>query len=134
MNTETKILLTINLEGGTLLKGESEVKKFYLTKEDLFPNQKFKGDAGKKIVRSGKYVSTTYISSVAKQKINICREAYDYMTSPDEIPTWFIPFKPRKERERTWRKMSESERLEQHLARTCLHFGGKSFSYQIVED
>lgn len=134
MNTEPKILLTINLEGGTLIKGEKEIRKYYLTKKDLFPNQKFKGDAGNKVIKSGKYAYTPLIQSEAKQKITLCKEAYEYMTSPLEVPSWYIPFKSRKERERTWRKLSETERLEQHLARTCLHFHGKSFTYQIVDE
>lgn len=134
MNTEPKILLTINLEGGVLIKGEKEVRKYYLTKKDLFPNQKFKGDAGNKIIRSGKYTYTPLVPSVAKQKITLCKEAYEYMTSPSDIPEWYSPYKPFKERARLWRKLSEEERLNLHLSRTCLHFGGKSFTYQIVED
>jgi len=134
MNTEAKILLTINLEGGILLKGEPEVRKYYLTKKDLFPSQKFKGDSGNKVVRSGKYTYVPTMQSEAKQKITLCKEAYEYMTSPSEIPTWFIPYKPAKERFKEWRKLSETQRLELHLARTCRHFNGKSFSYQIIDE
>lgn len=133
MNTEPKILLTINLEGGVLLRGEPVVKKYYLTKKDLFPSQKFKGDAGKKIIRSGKYVSIPLTQSEAKQKIRMCAAAYEYMTSL-EVPSWFIPYKPNKERIREWSKLDETTRLELHLARTCQHFGGKSFTYQIIDE
>ena len=44
MNTEPKILLTINLEGGILLKGEPELRKYYLTKKDLKENDFKIGD------------------------------------------------------------------------------------------
>ena len=126
MNTEPKILLTINLEGGILLKGEPEVKKYYLTKKDLFPSQKFKGDAGKKVIRSGKYVHIPMVQSEAKQKITLCREAYDYMTS-SLCPIWF-------KNHNQWKKLDEKARLELHLARTSRHFGGKSFTYQLIDD
>ena len=133
MNAEPKILLTINLEGGILLKGEPEVRKYYLTKKDLFPSQKFKGDAGKKVIRSGKYIHIPLTQSEAKQKITLCAEAYEYMTG-SEIPNWFIPFKPNKERMRAWKALDGKARLELHLARTCRHFGGKSFTYQIIDE
>jgi len=133
MNTEPKILLTINLEGGVLLRGEPEVKKYYLTKKDLFPSQKFKGDTGKKVIRSGKYVHIPVTQSEAKQKVTMCKEAYDYMTS-NEVPSWFVPYKPLRERQKTWGNLTETARLELHLARTCRHFGGKSFTYQIIDE
>lgn len=126
MNTEPKILLTINLEGGTLVKGEPEVKKYYLTKKDMFPHQKFKGDSGDKIIRSGKYVIYPLVSSEAKQKITLCKDAYDYMTSPI-CPSWYFNIKE-------WKRMNATQRLELNLARTCHHFNGKSFTYQIVDD
>lgn len=126
MNTEPKILLTINLEGGALTKGKPEVRKYYLTKKDLFPKQKFKGDTGKKIIRSGKYVHIPITPSEAKLKITMCKEAYDYFIS-SSCPSWYRNLKE-------WKKMKETQRLELHLARTCSHYGGKSFIYQIIED
>lgn len=134
MSNEPKILLTINLEGGILLQGEKEVRKYILTKKDLFPNQKFKENNGNKIIKSGKYIHIPTTQSEAKQKITMYQEAYDYMTSTTEVPVWFMEYKPRKEREKLWRKFTDAERLEHHLARTCLHFGGKSFTYQIIDE
>lgn len=133
MNTEPKILLTINLEGGVLLRGEPEVKKYYLTKKDLFPGQKFKGDSGKKIIRSGKYTHIPTYQSEAKQCITMCEAAYEYMTSL-EVPNWFVPYKPLKERFKEWKRLDEKARLELHLARTCRHFGGKSFTYELIAE
>ena len=133
MNTEPKILLTINLEGGILLKGEPEVRKYYLTKKDLFPSQKFKNGSGNKVIRSGKYVHIPMMQSEAKQKITLCTAAYEYMTST-EVPSWFAPYKPLKARIKEWCALNETARLELHLARTCRHFNGKSFTYQIIDE
>ena len=133
MASEPKILLTIYLEGGVLLRGEPEVKKYYLTKKDLFPSQKFKGDSGNKIIRSGKYMSYPLKQSVAQQRITMYQEAYDYMTSP-ECPEWFKTHKGRKEDIKQWCKLEPTKRLEMHLARTTKHFGGKKFTYQIIDE
>ena len=126
MNYEPKLLLTINLEGGTLIKGKPETKKWVLTKKDLFPNQKFRGDDGNKIIKSGKYKHIPLIPKDTVLKTKISKEAYDYMTS-SLCPSWFK--NPNK-----WRKMSATERLEVNLARTCAHFGGKSFTYTLIDD
>ena len=126
MNTEPKILLTLIREGGALQKGETEIRKYYLTKKDLFPNQKFKNNEGSKVVKSGKYKFTPTTTIPATQKITMCKEAYDYMIS-DACPEWFHNVKE-------WRKMSEEQRLKLHLSRTAQHFGAKSFTYQIIDD
>lgn len=125
MNFEPKLLLTIVVEGGTLIKGKSEIKKFSLTKKDLFPNQKFKGNEGNKIIKTGTYKSIPFIAKEAVLKTRICKEAYDAMIS-SICPIWFK--NPNK-----WRKLSATERLEINLARTCEHFGGKSFSYTLID-
>ena len=124
MNTEIKILLTINLEGGLLIPEKKEVRKYYLTEKDLHPKS-YKGN-GNKVLRSGKYTYQYTHPNNVQQTIKLCKEAYDYMISPT-IPSWFHSPKE-------WKKMSDVQRLEAHLTRTAKHFGGKSFTYQIVDD
>lgn len=132
MSVETKILLTINFEGGALHRSvEGEKKEAVLTKKDLNPN--YNREDKNKIVRKVKYMSYPLVATPSSLTIKMCREAYDYMTST-ETPGWFIPNKPSKERFKLWRKMSPNERLEMHLALTCEHHHGKSFTYSIVED
>lgn len=126
MNTEPKILLTVYTEGGTLLRGEPEVRKYYLTKKDLFPNQKFKNDDGNRVIKRGKYKFTPITTSTATRKITMCKEAYDYFIS-SACPEWFKNIKE-------WKKMSAESRLKAHLSRTCAQFGGKSFTYQVIDD
>jgi len=114
------------MEGGTLLRGEPEVRKYALTKKDLFPNQKFKNKDGDKVIKRGKYKFIPTIASTATRKITMCKDAYDYFIS-SACPEWF---KNTKE----WKKMSEEQRLMIHLTRTSLHFGGTGFTYQIIDD
>ena len=61
----------------------------------------------------------------ATQSINICKEAYDYMTSK-ECPAW--------SKIGTWSQMKSEQRLESHLQRIAEHLGGTVISYKVFED
>lgn len=61
----------------------------------------------------------------ATQSVNICREAYDYMTSK-ECPSW--------NKIGVWNQMKPKQRLESHLQRIAEHLGGKIVSYEVFED
>ena len=126
MNYSPKISLTIELEGSTLVrKSEPEIIKCILTKRDLEPNKKWKGKDGLKIVRNTRFKHYSLIAKPASQHINISVEAYRYMTS-NECPYWAKP--------KIWAMMSETQRLEAHLQKTCEHVGGKSFTYEVLGD
>lgn len=126
MNYSPKISLTIELEGSTLVrKSEPEIIKCILTKRDLEPNKKWKGKDGLKVVRNTRSKHYPLIANPASHHINICTEAYKYMTS-NECPCWAKP--------KTWAMMRETQRLEAHLQRICEYVGGKSFTYEVLED
>ena len=126
MNYSPKISLTIELEGSTLVrKSEPEIIKYSVTKRDLEPNKKWKGKDGLKIVRNARFKHYPLIAKPASHHINICTEAYRYMTS-NECPYWAKP--------KIWAMMSETQRLEAHLQRICEHVGGKSFTYEVLGD
>lgn len=126
MNYSPKISLTIELEGSTLVrKSEPEIIKYSVTKRDLEPNKKWKSKDGLKVVRKGAFKYYTLIAKPASHHINICAEAYRYMTS-NECPYWAKP--------KVWAMMSETQRLEAHLQRICEHVGGKSFTYEVLGD
>ncbi len=126
MNNTTKISLTIELEGSTLVrKSEPEYIKYSVTNKDLDPNKKWKGKDGSKIVKKGAIKYYPLIAKPAIQHINMSKDAYEYMIS-DECPSWVKP--------KMWAKMNEKQRLESHLQRTCEHLGGKSFIYKVLDD
>lgn len=112
--------------GGVLMRQDGEERTFILTKKDLYPKEKFKGNEGKKVVKRGKYIVYPLIQKEVTQKITMCVEAYRYMISP-ECPDWFRNSKE-------WRRLSKDEKLNLHLTRTCKHFGATRFSYSIIED
>lgn len=64
-------------------------------------------------------------SRPAAQSLNLCKEAYEYMTSKD-CPSWSKP--------KVWNVMNKKERLEAHLQRITEGLGGVSYTYQVFED
>lgn len=65
-------------------------------------------------------------SKPASQSINICKEAYDYMTSKDGCPPSIKQF--------VWTKMKPIQRLEAHLDLICKHLRGISYTYKVFDD
>lgn len=126
MNNSIKVLLAINLEGGTLVrKSEPEVIKYTITKRDLDPHKKWRGKDGLEVVRKGEYKRYPLVAKPATQRINMNVDAYNYMTS-SECPYWAKP--------KVWAIMSKTQRLEAHLQRVCEHMRGTSFTYEVLED
>ena len=126
MTNEIKILLTINLEGGTLVrKIEPDVLTVLFTKRDLNPKKQYTKDEGKQIVKKQKVKYYGYETKPVVKHTNLTKDAYDYMISK-ECPVGV--------RIKQWNKMSNTERLEWHLQKVCDHSRGKSFTYQILED
>lgn len=128
MAYEPKILLTIYFEAGALVRQSEPVEKEYiLTKKDISPNQKWKNNEGNKVVKKGKYYVYPLVNKTTTQKITMCGEAYEYFIS-SECPEWYHNTKE-------WKfKLNKEQRLLAHLKRTCDHFGGKKFTYSIIED
>lgn len=124
MNNITKVSLTIEVEGRTLVrKSDVEVISTIFKK---FPAKKLKN--GKEIPERVKKIDITHnslMSKPAKVHVNLNMEAYNYMISP-ECPYWAKPKK--------WVNMDKIARLEAHLQRICEHTRGKSFTYEILED
>lgn len=127
MSNITKISLTINLEGSTLVrKSEFEVIKYTMTTKDTKPSKKLRGKDNLKAVIKGAYKHYPLEAKPASQHINMTEEAYKYMTSNNECPYWSKP--------KVWNNMSKKERLEAHLKRIVEHLGGTSYTYQVFED
>ncbi len=126
MNDSVKISLTIELEGSTLLrKSEPETISYVVTKKDVEPNKEWRGKDGFEVVRRGSFKHYPLVSVPATQHINLCNEAYEYMIS-NECPSWSKP--------KAWSAANERMRLEAHLQKICEHVGGKSFTYEVLED
>lgn len=125
MNNQLKVLLTINgIEGATLhSKGKSKIS-FVIRKRDMFAKE-YTGKDADKIIRRGVRRVMNLEAVPASKKINLTVDAYDYMTS-SERPEWYF--------KKDWVLLSPTQRLELHLQRTCEHEGGKSFTYNILED
>lgn len=126
MNNEPKVLLTVFMEGGTLVRQgkpvivETPVYAHFRTEE---------GKVVKKVIKKRKTKVYKYEQSTCALKTKLTRDAFDFMTS-DTYPAWFS--KPQDKK--AWKKMSKEDRLKTHLLRICQNHGGKNFTYQILDD
>lgn len=126
MNNTTKVSLTIELEGRTLIrKSEPEIIKYLVTNKDLKLNNNQKGIGESKIVKKGSTIHYSLEAKPASQHTNISLDSYKYMIS-GECPAWAKP--------RQWLSLNKTQRLLSHLQKTCEYLGGKSFSYEVLED
>lgn len=107
---ETKILLTINLEG--VLGPRSENAEVIPYNIVTFEGQRANGI---------NYHYPRQLKSCVK-KMNISSLAYDYFISTD-IPSWY--------KSRKWLSLSTNERLMLHLNQIA---EGKNFTFEILED
>lgn len=125
MNNSTKILLTVVTEGGTLSRqSNKEYIKYYITKQDL-TRKELPKDIGKQIVKSGRVPHYPLVAKPCTQHIKMSEDTYNHFLSD---------YCPAKTMLKSWKKMTPNQRLEWHLQRTCEHFGGISYSYEIMED
>ena len=126
MNNETKILLTINLEGGILTRQDKpEIIMWSLNDRDLNPYKDWKENEGLTIVKLGSTKHYNLTSTECVQKIKLTKDAYDYFIS-DEAPSFIKKF--------TWIALKEKQRLGIHLNVISESLGGKSFTYEILDD
>ena len=126
MNNATKILLTINLEGGILTRQDKpEIIMWSLNERDLDPNKDWRDGEGLKVVKSGSTKHYNLTSTECVQRIKLTKDAYDYFIS-DEAPSFIKKF--------NWITLKEKQRLGIHLNVISESLGGKSFTYEILND
>lgn len=104
MDNTIKILLTISLEGGVLVRQN---------------NIEF--------IKS-EYRLTQHVNKVPKQcvqRIKISNEAYEQFIS-SECPSFYSNF--------MWKKLSPKQKLEVHLSTIAKDLNGLSFTYEILLD
>lgn len=126
MTNSVKLLLTIELEGGTLIRqSKPETINWTLTERDMNRTRIWKGDDGLNIVKRGTAFHHNLVNKECLQRIKLSLTAYLYMIS-DECPNWSRP--------QLWKKLKKTERLELHLANYCQHLKGVSFSYEVLDE
>lgn len=120
MDISNKISLTIVLPGSTIRT--TGYKKVKLTLQDV-NLKKLPEKIGNRVIRLVKVPAYELVE--ARMHINLCKEAYLYMTSN---------VKPEKYYKKDWPRLNKQQRLEWHLTELTKHHGGLSFSYVILED
>lgn len=113
MNNAIKILLTINLEGGTLVRqGNPELIKFDIV-----------NDLTDKKHNSGFKKHRNLVTKDCIQRTKLTVDAYQHMieTPPEGMNPKFF------------NTLCKVKRVESHLWQYCKDLKGKSFTYEILE-
>lgn len=134
MYTEAKVLLRIELQGGTLIR-ESKVTKieWALTLGDLKKESKKKlpEKIAEQVARRGRAKHYALVAKPAAKVVTLGIDAYEFMTSAGSYESWMLT--RRGWRKRDFIKMDKEVRLLVHLERLCEQYGGKNFTYQVLE-
>ena len=134
MFTDAKILLRINLQGGTLIRESKPIKiDWFLTLGDVKRGKKGKlpEKIAQKVVRRGKTLHRPLGTKPAILTISLGNQAYQHMTSPDSYELWMLV--KNKLKKRDFAKLDPNARLNLHMERLCQHYGGMSYSYAVLE-
>lgn len=133
MYTEAKVLLRIELQGGTLIR-ESKITKieWALTLGDVKGgSKKLPKEIAERVVRRGRSRHHNLVPKLAIKSICLGKEAYEFMSSPESYEMWMLTKLHLKKKD--FSKLSPEQRLKISLTRLVEHYGGKSFTYQILD-
>lgn len=127
MYTDAKVLLRIELQGGTLIRESKTTKiEWALTLGEV---KKVPEKIAGKVVRRGRFTHHNLVPKPAYKVVCIGWAAYVHMVSGDSYEPWIAEKIKKKE----YMRLSREEKLNLHLGKLTEHYGGKSFSFQILE-
>lgn len=125
-NNEIKILLTINLEGGILVRQDKpEIIMWSLTERNLEPTKHWKDGEGFNIIKRGFTKHYNLESKECVQRLKLNQLTYNYFIG-DEAPVGI--------KKNDWMMLKDYQRLEINLHLLCNDLGGKSFAYKVLSD
>lgn len=120
----TKVLLTIQLEGGTLVRKGKSISNYEIHQKDLLGKDNKKTNPNK-LIRKGTVIHTNLEAKPAIQHLNISETAYNFMVS-GECPSFM-------RNSFLWGKLTVKQRLEKHLETIMHDLHGMSYSYEFVD-
>ena len=125
-NNEIKILLTINLEGGILVRQDKpEIIMWSLTERNLNPTKHWKNSEGFNIVKRGFTKHDNLESKECVQRLKLNQLTYNHFIG-DEPPVGIKKY--------DWMMLKNHQKLEINLQLLCNDLGGKSFTYKVLDD
>ena len=125
-NNEIKILLTINLEGGILVRQDKpEIIMWSLTERNLNPFKHWKDGEGLNIVKRGSTKHYNLEPKECVQRLKLNQLTYNHFIG-DEPPVGIKKY--------DWMMLKDHQKLEINLHLLCNDLGGKSFTYKVLND
>lgn len=132
MYTDAKVLLRIELQGGTFIRESKATKiEWALTLGEIKQGSKKKipEKVAEKVVRRGRFSHHNLVAKPAYKVVCIGWAAYAYMVNGDSYEPWIV----KKMKKKEYMRLSREEKLNLHLGKLTEHYGGKNFSFQILE-
>ena len=125
----TKLSVTVELQGSTMVSSQEceQNPENYEQNKLMLSVKHYDKKTRKYFFRTEPLYFNTRKCIPAHQVLNMSEEAYNYMTS-QACPEWYALGINK------WKKLSELDRLEAHLDRTCKFLGGSSYTYHIFGD
>lgn len=125
-NNEIKILLTINLEGGILVRQDKpEIIMWSLTERNLEPTKHWKDGEGFNIIKRGFTKHYNLESKECVQRLRLNQLTYNNFIGSDA---------PVGINKNYWMMLKDHQKLEINLHLLCNDLGGKSFTYEVLSD
>ena len=120
------------VEGGTRKVVGKETKKYEVWESEILRKHMKKKDD--RIVKKGFYTVDKIEYPETTIRLNLYKEAYDWMSNPDEVPSFFMEHEPLSKRQRTWKHLEIENRIDIHMAFIARCNFAKSYKFTILED
>jgi hypothetical protein len=125
MDSETKIIVSIETKGAKLRRAGTPIKiGWFITNKDLNPKG-FKKNKGVKVIKRGQSRHYPLVQDKVIQHIKLTKECYQYM-----ITTPIAPYN----KKGTWNNLTNIERITSHANNLASTLNGKVIGIDILED
>ena len=128
---EPKVSVTFVVPGAQMYS-EQECKENKAFEQTVINTEYYAGKGKGKKKNKEKLTVYSRGNRPAKHHLNICKETYDFMVTPEGIPT--IENWAKKHSRYVWSQYSKQQRLETHIKLIAKELNALSFTYEILDE
>lgn len=128
---EPKVSVTFVVPGAQMYS-EQECKENKALEQTVINTEYYTGKGKGKKKNKERLTVYSRGNRPAKHHLNICKETYDFMVTPEGIPT--IENWAKKHSRYVWSQYSKQQRLETHIKLIAKELNALSFTYEILDE
>lgn len=128
---EPKVSVTFVVPGAQMYS-EQECKENKAFEQTVINTEYYTGKGKEKKKNKERLTIYSKGNRPAKHHLNICKKTYDFMVTPEGIPTtenW-----AKKHSRYVWSQYSKQQRLETHIKLIAKELNALSFTYEILDE